>query len=146
MSNNIGGFGLNVVIVAIPTFPTGLSINQFADDADPFDAPSIPIRDAAMGLNGDLISWGKATPVSITLNVIPGSDDDINLSILANQNRVGAGKISANDSINMIASYPDGTIKALFNGVLTDAPLSSSVASSGRLKSKTYTFKFENIV
>jgi hypothetical protein len=146
MSENIGGFGLSVNLVAIPTFPTGLTISQFADDADPFDIPSIPIRDAAMGLNGDLVSWGKATPVTITMNVIAGSDDDINLSILANLNRVGQGKTASNDTVNLIASYPDGTIKALFNGVMTDAPLGSSVSSAGRFKSKTYSFKFENIV
>ena len=142
--SNIGGFGLVVTLVANPTFPAGITLTQFADDADPFDNPAIPIADAAMGLNGDLVTWSKATPVPIVLNVIPGSDDDKNLSTLANLNRVGKGKVSSKDVISMVAIYPDGTKKNLINGTMTDAPLSSSVSSAGRMKTKQYSFKFEN--
>ena len=142
--NNIGGFGLKLSVTASMTFPIGFIITQFADDADPFDVPDIQIRDKAMGLNGDLISWGKAVPVSIKISVIPDSQDDINLSILAKTNKVGAGRNPVTDVIGMIGTYPDGSVVILTNGVMTDAPLASSVSSSGRMKSKTYSFAFEN--
>lgn len=144
--NNVGGFGLKVTCIASQTFPVGLTLSQFADDSDPFDNPAIPIHDSAMGLNGDLVYWKKATPIKISLGIIPGSDDDINLKILANVNRAGAGKQPVSDKINLIAIYPDGTKKALFNGMLTDAPLMGSVSSSGKLKSSVYSFVFENVV
>ena len=142
---DVSGVGLVVNIKASNTFPSGFAVTQFADDADPVDMASIQIADKAMGLNGDLITWAKATPVPCILNIIPGSDDDRNLSILAENNRVGRGKIGARDSITMTITYPDGTVVYLNPGVLTDAMFGKSVASAGRMKSKNYTFAFENL-
>lgn len=143
---NISGFGLVVNVVASNTFPAGFTVTQFADDADPFDIPSIQIADKAMGLNGDLVVWNKATPISVTINVIPGSDDDRNLAILAEANRVGRGKRGAQDVITMTAVYPDGTALTLTPGVITDGAPGTSLASAGRKKSKAYAFTFENRV
>lgn len=141
---DISGIGLEVRIVASNTFPAGFSVTQFADDADPLDLASIQIADKAMGLNGDLITWSVATPIPMVLNVIPRSSDDINLSILAELNRVGRGKTSAKDKITAVIVYPDGETQVLIAGVITDAMIGSSVASAGRKKSKSYTFAFEN--
>lgn len=144
--NNISGFGLSINLVATITFPLGFIITEFADDADPFDLPALQIADSAMGLNGDLIQWAKANPIKATISVIPGSDSDINLALLMEANRVGRGKIGARDIITLAAIYPDGEFITLTNGVITDGLPASSVASAGRLKSKTYNFSFENKV
>lgn len=141
---NISGFGLVNSIVASKTFPVALFFDQFADDTDPFDIPSIQIADKAMGLNGDLIIWSKPSPINVTIAVIPGSFSDINLAILLEANRVGRGKIGARDIITLTAVYPAGNFITLTNGAITDGMPASSVASSGRLKSKTYSFTFEN--
>lgn len=141
---NISGFGLVVQVRASKTFPAGFTITQFADDGDPFDVPSIQVNDKAMGLNGDLIVWSKANPIAVTLNLIPASDDDKNMSILLEANRVGRGKQSAKDVITMTAIYPDGRTLTLTEGVITDGMPASSVASAGRMKSKPYIFAFEN--
>lgn len=146
MTVDISGFGLQVRIIATNTFPTGFTVTQFADDSDPFDLPSIQIADKAMGLNGDLIVWSKASPIMLTLSVVPNSDDDVNLGILAEANRVGKGKSGAQDQIIMTGIYPDGKTITLIGGVLTDAIPANSVASAGRLKSKPYQFAFENKV
>lgn len=144
MANNISGVGLRVSLIASVTFPLGITITQFADDTDPFDSASVSIGDATTGLNGDLIKYGKATPIPAVLAVIPRSDDDINLGILLEANRVGKNKISAQDDITMIVSYPDGGTVTATGGGITDGVLMTSVASAGRFKSKTYGFKFEN--
>ncbi len=141
---NISGFGLTVRVCASKTFPVGFSVTQFADDGDPFDIQSQQINDKAMGLNGDLIVWSKANPISVTLNLIPGSDDDRNMAILFEANRVGSGKRSARDVITMVAVYPDQRILTFTNGVITDGSPANSIASAGRMKSKPYTFVFEN--
>ncbi len=142
---NISGFGLMVQIRASKTFPTGFTVTQFADDGDPFDIPSIQVNDKAMGLNGDLITWSKANPISVTLNLIPASDDDKNMSILLEANRVGRGKQSAKDVITMTAIYSDGRPPlTLTEGVITDGMPANSVGSAGRMKSKPYIFAFEN--
>jgi len=143
--NHTSVFGLKVQLVASQTFPSGITISQFADDADPFDSPSIQIRDKAMGVNGDLITWSKATPVPVTLNVIATSDDDKNLAVLFEANRVGKGKQGARDVIGMTAVYPDGRTASFSQGVITDGMSADSAASSGRLKTKAYVFAFENV-
>lgn len=141
---NISGFGLAQSIVATKTFPAGLYGTQFADDTDPLDIPSLQIADTAMGLNGDLLVWSKPQPLKLTVSVVAGSETDINLGILLEANRVGRGKIGARDVITMTVSYPSGAFVTFTDGAITDGPPASSVASAGRLKSKSYSFAFEN--
>lgn len=143
--NDISVFGVRVQVVASQTFPAGISITQFADDADPFDAPSMQIRDKAMGVNGDLITWSKANPIALTLNVVPNSEDDKNLAVLFEANRVGKGKQGARDVVSITAIYPDGKTASFTQGVITDGMPANSAQSSGRLKSKNYAFAFENV-
>lgn len=143
--NDISVFGLRVQLTASETFPSGISLTQFADDADPFDTPSIQIRDKAMGVNGDLITWSKATPLTLSLSVVPNSDDDKNLGVLFEANRTGKGKQGARDIIAVTAIYPDGKTVSFTQGVITDGMPANSPSSAGRLKSKTYQFAFENL-
>ncbi len=145
MTQDVSIFGAIVNIIASNTFPAGFTVSQFADDADPIDLSAVAIADKAMGVNGDLITWAKAVPIPVVINVLPNGEDDNNLEILANANRVGQGKTSAYDIITMTIIYPDGTSKILSGGKLTDASFGLSGASSGRLKTKTYTFTFQNI-
>lgn len=144
MTENISGYGLRVNVRASVTFPVGVNLTQFADDADPLDIPSIQIMDKGMGLNGDLVVWGKPAALVITTNVIPGSQDDRNLSILAEANRTGKGKTSARDVITMTVTYPDGSVDIYNNGAITDAIIGRGVASSGRMKTRAYSFAFQN--
>lgn len=145
MSKDVSGFGLVIQLVASSTFPAGVTLTQFADDADPFDLPSVNIGDSAMGLNGDLVKWSKANPLKITINVIPGTEDDDNLAVLFDANRVGRGRSSAQDNITVTGIYPDGKTVTLTNGLITDGMPGTGVASSGRQKSKPYQFTFEGL-
>ncbi|HGO5420123.1 phage tail fiber protein [Klebsiella oxytoca] len=146
MSNDISGFGLRVTIRASVMFPAGITITQFADDADPLDSPSQQLADVGMGLNGDMVHWRTAQPIPVTLNVLPNTGDDRNLRILADANRVAKGKNPTNDDITMTIYYPSGETRMLTGGVITDGMVGNSVASAGRLKTKPYVFKFENQV
>jgi len=142
---DISVFGLKVQLTASQTFPSGISLSQWADDADPFDTPAMQIRDKAMGVNGDLITWSKANPITLTLSVVPNSEDDANLAVLFEANRVGKGKQGARDVVGVSVIYPDGKTASFTQGTITDGMPANSSASSGRLKSKTYTFAFENL-
>ena len=146
MSYDISGFGIEARLIASTTFPTGFTITEFADDADPVDIPSQQIADKAMTLNGDLVTWSTANPIPLTLNVIPGSEDDLNLAVLMEANRVGVGKNSARDELTFtsITPGPEGRTLTLTNGRITDGMISNGIASSGRFKSKAYIFSFEN--
>lgn len=144
MAQDVSAFGAEVALVASNTFPAGFVISQWSNDADPFDFPSVKIGDVAMGVNGDLISWNRAVPLVATVNVIPGSDDDQNLSILAEANRVGQGKNGANDVIAITVIYPDGSTYTFTQGKITDATFGKSASGEGRLKTRPYVFAFQN--
>lgn len=145
MAIDTSAFGLKVILTASFTFPQGIEITQFADDTDPLDIAAIQVRDKAMGLNGDLVTWSKAIPVPLVLGVLANSDDDLNLQALLKANRPSRGRRAALDEITASVVYPDGSIQRLLRGVITDGIIGGPVASSGRLKSKPYTFAFEDI-
>lgn len=141
---DVSGFGLTVALVASTTFPNTVTLSEFADDSDPFDAPDITVLDKATGLNGDLVTWSKSASLDVNIAVIAGGIDDLNLSTLLEANRVGLGKTSAQDVIDLTVIYPDGSMTTWNNGKILKGPPNSSVASAGRLKAKVYSFTFEN--
>jgi hypothetical protein len=146
MTQDVSGFGLVMNIIADTTFPVGVTIDQFADDVDPLDLPEMKTGDFSMGVNGDLIFWSKAMAIEIKVGVINGSDDDINLGILFDANRVAQGKTSARDNLTLTAVYPSGATITLTNGKVVSGMPGSSLASSGKFKSKTYSYVFQNII
>jgi len=146
MAQNISGFGLRVQIVAKSTFPAGVTISQWADDTDWLDLPSMQIADKAMGGNGDLLTWSKANPIILNLAIVPTSDDDQALSILFENNRAALGKSSVRDEITLVAMYPDGSKATFTKGAITDGMPFNSASSASRLKSKTFSFAFENVI
>ncbi len=143
--HDISATGISVRVIASVTFPTGFTVTEFADDADPFDIPAIDIASTAMNVNGDLISWSAPTPIGITLNVIPGSDADNNLSVIFEANRAGKNKLHARDIITLVASYPDGSTLTLSEGKMTNGVPGSSPAGAGRIKSKPFAFSLQNL-
>ena len=142
---NISGFGLRVNIRASISFPVGFDVTEFADDADPFDSPESTVAESAMGLNGDLIVYNNANPLIKTISVITGSESDQNLSALFEANRAGRGKNPVQDIITLTAVFPDGRTEVYSPGAITTGNSGQSVASSGRKKSRTYGFTFENM-
>lgn len=141
---NAAGYGTIVSIRASNTFPNPIAITQFADDADPLDVASISVSEAAMGLNGDLVVWSKANPIKLTLNVLAGGEDDANLAILLDANRVSVNKLSSRDVISLFVAYPNENSAQYVNGIISEGTPGQGVASSGRQKTKAYTFIFED--
>lgn len=142
---DISGFGFQIRLIASKTFPAGFPLTAFADDADPFDLPTLQINDAAMGLNGDMVTWTFHTPVPCIVNLIPKSDDDKNMAVLFEANRAARGKRPARDIITLVGVYPDGSTVTLSSGVCFSSIPSNSIASAGRFKSKPYEFRFEQM-
>lgn len=141
---NISGFGVTMNFIASITFPVGLFLDQYADDADPIDFPDLTIADKSLALNGDLVFWSKPVTIDMTVSMIPGSFGDINLAILLEANRVGKGKTSARDVLQCVVNFPAGNFITLIDGAIISGPPASGISSAGRLKSKTYGFTFEN--
>ncbi|GAA0334436.1 hypothetical protein L9H26_04260 [Morganella psychrotolerans] len=142
--NDVSATGLALVVQASKTFPTGIFITAFADDADPLDLPAVDIAQVGMDINGNLVSWSTPTPQTVTVNVLAGSEEDQNLSILLEANTAKKGRRHAGDIITMVASYGDGSTTTARNGRITNGSRGNSAASAGRLKSKQYTFVFQD--
>lgn len=144
MPYDISGTGFTLTIKFSNTFPQGVQITAFADDADPWDAPSLDIATPSMNVNGDLVTYSTPQALLRTINLLPGSEDDTNLSIAYEANRVGRGKRSARDIVTIVANWPDGSTETLSNGKMTTGMSGKSLASAGRMKSRSYGFAFQD--
>lgn len=141
--NNISTSGISITLTGSRVLPM-IQLTQFADDADPFDIDHTTISQNAMNANGDMVVWSTPTAKPITLNIIPGSDDDNNLQLIANSNTTQGRNIKPLDEFQMIASYQDGRRVIAKGGVIVSADLGTSAATQRR-KSKQYVFAFQEI-
>ena len=80
------------------------------------------------------------------MSVLPDTDEDRNLSILWNVNRIGKNKVAVQDVITIVVTYPNGDQKILSSGVMVSGPALNSGTAEGRLKTKEYEFSFESII
>jgi hypothetical protein len=143
--NNISGFGLSAQVTASNTFPNGFPVTEFADDADPLDSPDLEATDTAFGLNGDMVVWSRPAGIEITMNVIPTSAADQNLAALLDANRVGKNKAGARDQVGIVFTYPNGMIVNVSPGVIVSGSIIPQVSSAGRIKTRLYRFRFQNV-
>lgn len=144
MTVNVSGTGTRIHLVASSTYPIGIVLTQFSDDADAIDIPQLEIGSTKMGVNGDLIKWQKPIEIKANVNIVPGGQDDILLGVLLQANRIGRGKLSANDNVIMTVTYPDGRIIILNDGIITGGSPGLSISSEARYKTKPYSFSFGN--
>lgn len=144
MAQDISGLNSKVTIIAVPTFPQGFTVTEFASDSDPVVIDDIEVTNTEVGVNGDVVSWHKATTIPVELSVIPNCESDKNLQILVDSNRSAKNKVSLNDDITMIISYADGTIKTFTGGVIIGGSVASSITTDGKIRTKTYRFSFAN--
>ena len=142
--SDISGTGTIVRLRANITYPVGIPVTQWADDTDPLDSAVIDIAATAMGVNGNLVTWGNPVVIPLVLAVIPNSIDDLALAALLENNRVGKLKLRTRDIISADVIYPNLGTVSLSGGAIISGPVMNSIASAGRLKSKVYTFHFEN--
>jgi len=140
----ISGAGIKIQLIASVTFPFGIDITQLADDTDPFSFVDMTIGEGAIGVNGDPVFWSRAALVPFQLSIVPNSDNDKDLQVIFDSNRVGQGKLSVDDEIFITGIYPSGEKISLLNGKMFTGSAAQSVQSTGRMKSKTYTFAFGN--
>lgn len=143
---DVSGVGLKIVIRASISYPMGIVVTAFSDDSDPFDVPESVLAEYGMGLNGDLVVNRRITPIEFTVAVIPGTDEDVALTTLAEANRVSRNKVSYKDSISASVEMPDGSMKVFRDGVIVAAPVLTGVAGNGRQKTKLFKFVFEGQV
>lgn len=140
---NISGFGTSLTIVALSSFPFGFNVTKFADDVDPISHKEVEPIGYERLYDGSLFFFNQNAPIEVSLSVVPGSEDDINLKILLQAQKGGIKFIPIPDVTSMILNYPMGKVM-LTNGSIVKGPFFDSIADTSRKKSNTYTFVFAN--
>lgn len=143
---NISGKGFIVTLIATRTFPVGAILQNFADDTDPLDIPSVQIGDGASEVNGSLVFWNVSNPTKLTIAVLPGTLEAIILNTLFQVNRPRPGMPGFTDIITMNVRFPDLSSTTFNRGFLTAGTPGQGIQSSQRKKTKTYEFMFEEEV
>lgn len=146
MAVDVSAMGIEATIVAVPSYPDGITLKQFADDGDSLNIPDMSIMQSGMGVNGDLVVWRTAQPVSIEVNLIPGTDDCDNMENLFKLNMTQKNKVSSKDLLTMTISQPNGDKIVYTNGYIVGGKPSQDYSSSGRAKTRTFRMVFENLL
>ena len=141
--NNVSAQGLTLLIKASKTFPAGFQVTVFADDVDPLDIEDLNVAEAAMDMNGNMRTWFTPQPQPLSVVVLPGSEEDENLTVLLEANTPSKGRMPANDEITIVGMYGNGKRVTAREGVILGGSRGLSIASAGRMKSKTYNFAFQ---
>jgi hypothetical protein len=138
---DISGFGTGITIIAINSFPMGVPVSQFADDKDPIVITPMETVGWKMLYDGSLFQYAKADPIRVSISVIAGSEDDINLKLLLQGSLASAGVLPLPNTTSMVLNYPVGYVM-LSNGTIYRGPIADTVQASGRKAGNTYDFAF----
>jgi hypothetical protein len=121
-----------------------IPMTAFPKDTDPFAVPNSDIADMEIGTNGDEITWGVQNVVESTCALIPATDDHEIMQRICDANRAEKGKISAKDKITVVRVLPNGETTT-FKGRMTNGPATTSLSSSGKIATPTYSFKWSKV-
>lgn len=139
---DVSGFGTGITIVATTSFPMGFKLSQFADDADPVVFDETETSDFELLYDGSLFVYDQASAIKMSVSVIPGSDDDINLKLLLQSRKSTPKIIPLPDTVIAYIGYGGGGSVILSNGGVVKGPLADSITAQGRKKANTYSFVF----
>jgi len=142
---DISGHGTGIVVLALKSFPFGFTLSNFADDEDPIKAKDIEPFGYEVLYDGSIFPHAKASPVEVSVAVIPNSEDDINLKILLASKPDSLSFLPFEDVTSMVITYPDGGRVVLSNGTIIRGPALDSIQATGRRKGNVYTFAFGSI-
>lgn len=121
-----------------------IPITAFPKDTDPFDVPNTDIGDMEIGTNGDEIAWNMTNPIETTCAIIPATDDHEIMQRIYEANRAEKNSPSVKDKITVVRVLPNGETTTM-KGRIVSGPATTSLASSGKIKTPTYGFKFYKV-
>lgn len=146
MAVDVSALGIKATLVAVPSYPTGFTMTQFADDGDSLNIPDMTIMQSGMGVNGDMVVWRTAVPCEVDINLIPGTDDCKNMENLFKLNMTQKNKISSKDVLTLTIEHPSGKIDVLTHGYIIGGKPAQDYSANGRAKTRTFRMVFENNV
>jgi hypothetical protein len=154
MAIDISAVGAKVLIN--PSSGSPIEITHFSDEGTPFEAGDVDVSTNQKNLNGDMISSRTPSVYSVSVTVVPGTDDDLALNKLLQESAIMPGGVTAVKKLwinSLILTIPrinesndvasSGHKYKWSIGRIKSGPTGPSTSSEGRLSARTYTFEFE---
>jgi hypothetical protein len=144
--------------VEIDTGYGKISITQFSDEGTPFECPDVDLSDNRKNLNGQMISSRTPSVYTVSVTVIPGSKEDMDLTTLAQKSALMPGSIAPISklvikgitlklpSINASGENKGTRAYVWNNGRMKTAPTGPSSSAEGRMSARTFTFEMEGFI
>lgn len=133
-----------------------ITITRFSEEGTPFECPDVDLSDNRKNLNGEMISSRVPSVYTVSVTVIPGSEEDVELQRLAQKSSLMSGSVYSIKEIiieSISVKVPEinlsddtgATLRAYTwtNGRMKSAPTGPSSSAEGRLAARTYTFEME---
>jgi hypothetical protein len=139
---DVSTFGSGITILSTNSFPNGFMVSTFADDSDPLSIKETETSGYEPLYDGSIFVFDKTAPVELSLSVISGSDDDINLKILLQARKGGIRLLPLKEFTTMVINYPGNGRVILSAGSIVKGPMADSMLTNGRRKGNTYSFVF----
>lgn len=151
---DISAVGASVEIES-PGLNGTLRITQFSDEGTPFECPDVDLSDNRKNLNGQMISSRTPSVYVVSLTVIPGSVEDVELSRLAQKAALMPGNVTPIrdlaitritfklPAINESGVNSGSRAFVWTHGRMKTAPTGPSSSAEGRMAPRTYTFEME---
>lgn len=138
--SDVSALGFSIIVKDTKIFPQGFVIKQTADGADPFDFPEITFGEATMDANGYMVYASTPVPVNFSINLLPTTDEDINMSILMESHRPARGRRSTGGDITITVQYADGASTTAVGVKIMGGAPGRSIQAPSRYKNKAYQF------
>lgn len=136
-----------------------VTITEFSDEGTPFECTDADLSTNQKNLNGQMISSRTPSVYTLSVTVIPNSQDDVFLQKKAQEAALMPGSINPISSLrvkSIVLSIPNingsgkatgfgysGTVYKWANGRMKTAPTGPSTSADGRMSARTYTFELE---
>lgn len=136
-----------------------ITITRFSDEGTPFECADVDLSDNKKNLNGEMISSRMPSVYTVSVTVIPGTEEDKELTRLAQMSALMPGSIQPISNIviseitltlpeiNQSAeSVAGGRVFKWKNGRMKSAPTGPSTSAEGRMAARTFSFEMEQFV
>lgn len=153
---DVSGVFPKVTIVS-SGIPPLINITKFADDSNPIDVEHVEVTGHGINVMGELVTWEKPAAYILSISVLSGTEDDINLRMLLEESHARSGGNLANlaPTLNLRKSIGKRNILGIVNtedsetytnGKIVNGRPGAAIDSEGRKLTNTYSFVFENCV
>jgi hypothetical protein len=142
---NASASGLSIFVVALTSFPGGFSVTSFPDDADPINIDDLEAVKWEPLATGDGYFYVSSELIRVSVSVIGGTQDDTNLQMMLQARKSMNAVLPLPDITALTINYPDGAVAVYSDGSIISGPLGRSAQMSGRYRSNTYHFGFNQV-